>query len=84
MLPVAYMESELVSEKLLLAVVNADNSRLLTRSSIPLSVLQPHRHYNLKLAMTGQQSLQTRMPASTHACIRRYMMRALAIPATCS
>lgn len=53
LLPVQLMENDLSSEKLLLALVNSRSSKLLTRASIPLAALQPHRHYNLRLGMAG-------------------------------
>eukprot|EP00195_Chlamydomonas_chlamydogama_P003162 CAMPEP_0202919350 /NCGR_PEP_ID=MMETSP1392-20130828/75650_1 /ASSEMBLY_ACC=CAM_ASM_000868 /TAXON_ID=225041 /ORGANISM="Chlamydomonas chlamydogama, Strain SAG 11-48b" /LENGTH=598 /DNA_ID=CAMNT_0049612687 /DNA_START=111 /DNA_END=1904 /DNA_ORIENTATION=- len=53
LLQVKYAEGELPKEKLMIAIVNDDNSRLLLKCAVPLAHIVPNVHYNLKLIMPG-------------------------------
>ncbi|MEW5309909.1 MAG: hypothetical protein WDW38_001752 [Sanguina aurantia] len=53
LLTLKYAEDELNTERLLLALVNDDHSRLMLKCSLPLAHILPGLHYNLRLLLPG-------------------------------
>jgi hypothetical protein len=75
LLRVTFFETELPGEELHLAVVNAANTRLLLKGSIPVSSLLPGLHYNLRLQLSEAAAVfvtlvLVKAPSAQYAMLR--------------